>query len=166
MDPLLLVFLLESVLTLLGEVESCETILPLQSRVGQSYTLTASCSSYCAGRIVQFTGTGYLPPADLGTYQVCVSGEREFWRDVSEDRNVIETTPWSQCRSIGLVSSDGVVRFSQQITSETSSVCIVLLRSFSVGTRRVPAWESGMGVPLSVWPERQQKLACVDFRHW
>jgi hypothetical protein len=56
-------------------------------------TLTASCSSDCAGRYVQFTGSGYYPPGDLGAYQICVSGEREFTRTLDDDHEVIETTP-------------------------------------------------------------------------
>jgi hypothetical protein len=174
MDLLLLVLMLESVLASLSEVQpdgvlalsgefqaesamaspdevEAETILPLHNRSHTSYTLTASCSRSCTGRFVQFTGTGYVPPANLGNYQVCVKNT---------------SLPGSQCHSIGFVSSDGVVRFSQQISSETFSVCIVLFQSLSVATRRVPSSESGMGVPLSIWPERHQKLACVRFEDW
>lgn len=74
MDLLLFVFLLESVLASLGEVQPdgvlADTILPLRNCTHTSYTLTASCSRYCTGRFVQFTGTGYFPLADLGKYNL------------------------------------------------------------------------------------------------
>lgn len=56
--------------------------------------------------------------------------------------------PWKQCRSIGFVSNDGVVHFSENISSETSLVCIILVRGFSAATRRAA---------------RHEGLACVSF---
>ena len=174
MNPLLLVFLLECVLgsppdpdaacTPACALEAAYSRQEPQEKVPAGYTLRASCSGSCAYRWVQFVGTGYYPPSDLGTYQVCVEGERVLWRSGNDEREVIQTTPWSQSRSIGFVGSDGGVRFSQFINPETSSVCIVLTRSFSAATVRVPGSQSRLGVPVTAWPPRRGALACVLFR--
>lgn len=185
MNPLLLVLLLECAVAWPGDPDtvppaSCalcwafgvdpvqdvpDAALPeAQPRCAKGpggYTLTISRS--WLGGYVQFTGTGYCPPADLGAYQICVAEEVEFSRTVSEDRDVTWTVPRTRCRSIGFVDSDGVVRFSQQISSDTTSVCVVLLGSFSAVTRQSPSW-SGIGVPVNTWPDRYHELACVRFR--
>lgn len=79
------------------------------------------------------------------------------------DEEMTASLPSKTCHSIGFVSSDGVVRFSEFIRGTEDSVCIVLVRSFSVATRRIPSSQSPLGVPISVWPERSQTLACVRF---
>jgi hypothetical protein len=183
-NPLLLVFLLECVLGSPGDADDIHTaacalswafgveqaqdnvadaVLPPEpaSKRPRSYTLMIS---RFRGGAVEFTGTGYDPPEDLGTYQICVHGEREYSTTVSEDREVVQTTPWTECRFIGLVSSDGTVRFSQWIKPGTTSVCVVLMRSFSAKTSRVPGSRSGIGVPVVAWPDRYESLACVEVR--
>jgi hypothetical protein len=163
MNPLIEWLLLEFLLASLGEVPPPESRPAASGPVPSGYTLSASCSSFCAGRLVQFTGSGYYPPGGLATYQICVSGEREFSRAVDEDHDVIEVGRWTECRAAGFVGSDGVLRFSQPVSPATTSVCTSLFRSYSATTRRIPASESGLGVPLTVWPERTQTLACVYF---
>lgn len=155
MNPLLLVFLLECVLgsppdpdaacTPACALEAAYSRQEPQEKVPAGYTLRASCSGSCAYRWVQFVGTGYYRPSDFGTYQVCVEGEGR------------------SCFSVGFVGSDGVVRFSQFIHSETSSVCIVLTRSSSTATVRVPGSQSGS---VNAWPPRREALACVSFRDY
>jgi hypothetical protein len=66
------------------------------------YTLTASCAGSCTGRFVTLMGAGYFPPSDLGTYHICVNGDHEYSVQVSADREITTTTPWTECRSIGV----------------------------------------------------------------
>ena len=110
MNPLLLVFLVQCVLASPSDADSvCRAALDAAVEQAQdspdeaapqpepAYTLALSRSTPVFGTLgtVQFIGTGYSRPTDLGTHRTCVYGNKEYSIPIDEDHEVTPTTPWS-----------------------------------------------------------------------